>query len=572
MRKIPTADVGHSVFVLYISFIRTCRRRKVKCDERGRNPETVAYAGPLSSISGCKRCEDSGRPCRGYGAQPPSEPPLVAQYPSSNLHADPSLSSAPFYSFSSHVHESVSNSTPYSTATGNVGGAPCSTPHSTQWTHPFEQSIPGSQAISYGLRMTHNVQPSSGPTPTSVGASSLPPLHPSSVSVPSGDLRRYSVPSYPTWQRSFQPRDTGPYSSGGLACISERLQHLSTDCTVLPTDPYQALGSHDLSPHYNHDLNETKPQPLSFDFGRPHTSSGVSSSLDDTQSHQDKPKTYRSTIDPNSQALKSIGESELQYPDTASISSTAVCSDVATNVWSDQKPDPASLIAFRPMTSTNNSHSVASTAQNTLFPSQANDSMNYHPHEGFQNVGTTDIPIFHDIPYDVYASHPSLHAKPGSAEERDSKSNEKSAEQSFHLVQMDTSCHQTFAEMITPDAHESLGLNCSYTSSCPLPTPTENENEPAPQRKGSSSSSSSSLSTQEHNVSPTTSTIRHSLPGISDKWTSTNCFVPTLENHHYDFQSILHHNTADCQNIRAYEDDSPTSTAPSHMSGAAGGN
>ncbi|EFP85561.2 hypothetical protein PGT21_014121 [Puccinia graminis f. sp. tritici] len=580
----------------------TCRRRKVKCDERGRNPETVAYAGPLSSNAGCKRCEDSGRPCLGYGAQAPSAP-LVTQYSPGNLHADPLLSSTPFYSFSSHGHESVSNSAPYSTAAVNVGAAACHIPHSTQWTRTFEQPpFPGSQSISYGLRnlrMAHNVQPSSGPTSTS-GGSSLAPLHPSSAPLPPVDLRRYSVPSYPTWQRSSQPQNASQYPSGGLvgnalfqssneyenieaevhplthsSCVSERPQSLPhpSDCTVLPNDPYQALGSNDLPPHYNHDLNETEPQSLSFDFGRPHTSSGVSSSFDDPQSHQNHPKTYHSPINSNPSTLKSIEESERQYPDTASISSTTVCSDVTTNAWPEQQPGPASLIAFRPITSTNNNHSVISAAQNPLFPSQVNDSLNYHPRDGYQSVGTTDIPIFHDIPYDVYSGHPSLHAKPGSAEGRGSKPSERSAERSFHLVQMEASCHQTFSEMITPETHDNLGgPNCSYIRSCPLPTPAENEKDQVPPpRKGSSSSSSSSLSTQEHNVSPVTSTIRHSLPGISDKW-SSNCFVPSLETHHYDFQSILHHNTSDCQKIGAYEDDSPTSTAPSNMSGAAGGN
>ncbi|KNE90741.1 hypothetical protein PSTG_15847 [Puccinia striiformis f. sp. tritici PST-78] len=461
----------------------TCRRRKVKCDERGRNPGTVAYAGPLSSSSGCKRCEDSGRPCHGYGAQAPSGP-LNTQYSSSNLHADPSLSSAPFYSFSSHAHEPAGNSIPYLATTSNLETSPCPIPNPIQWNNPFEQPLVGSQNISYGLRMAHHTQPSSGPTSTSVGGSSLAPLPPSNVHLPSVDLRRFSVPNYPTWQRPTQPRNNSQYTSGGIvenglfqssteydhvdlevrplnnsSCASETPQSGShpNDSTVLPADPYRPLGSNDPPHHYNHDLIKTEPRSLSFEFGRPHTSSGVSSSYDDPSSHQNHPETYHSPINPNSQALKCIGESERQYLDCSAISSTAVCSEVvATSFLSEQQTNPSSLVLLRPMASMDINQPVVSPAHNPLFPPQVNDSSNYHPGDGFQGMDTTNIPIFHDIPYDIYANHHSLHTK--------------------------------------------------------------------------------------------------------------------LETRHYDFQSILNHNSSECQNIGAYEDDSPTSTASSNMSGAAGGN
>ncbi|PLW14785.1 hypothetical protein PCANC_18907 [Puccinia coronata f. sp. avenae] len=580
----------------------TCRRRKVKCDERGRNPETVAYGGPLSTSAGCKRCEDSGRPCRGYGAQAPTPSgPVINQYPSGNLQADHLIRSAPFYSFSSHAHhDPVNPSASYSAATGSAEAAPCPVPHSIQWSQSFEQHLTGSQSISCGLQMSHNGAPSSGPTSTSVGGASVAPLHTPSVHLPSVELRRYSVPSYPTWQRSSQSRDNDQYSSGGLvgnhlfqpstqyekletevhplatrtSCVSERLQSFShpNDCTVLPTDPYHNLSSNDLQPHYNHDLNEHEAKHLPFDFGRPHTSSGISSSFNDHQSLHSNPNAYHSPINPNAQVLESIGEAERQYPDLASaVPSMTVSSDVASNVWSENPSGPASLLAFRPTTSTNNNHCVVSAPHNPLLPSQMNDALNYHTRDGFQNVGATDIPIFHDIPYDVYAGHHSLQSKSGSAEEGESKSTNESAEQSFHGVKMEPSCHQTLAEMITRDAHENLRADCSYIKPCALPIPTESEKDQIPPRKGSSSSSSSSLSTQEHNVSPVATSIQNSLPGMSDKW-SASCFLPSLQTHHYDFQSILHHNTSDCQTIGNYEDDSPTSTAPSNMSGAAGGN
>ncbi|KNZ50530.1 hypothetical protein VP01_436g5 [Puccinia sorghi] len=513
----------------------TCRRRKVKCDERGRNPETVAYGGPLPTSSGCKRCEDSGRPCHGYGAQaPPSH--VISQYSSGNLPTDPSISSAPFYSFSSHVHE-TSHSTSYSPALGNVEAVSCPVPQSMQWSQHLEQSLPGSQSINCGLRIAHNAPASSGPSSTSIRDPSLAPPHASSIHQPSAELRRYSVPCYPTWQRSSQPRNTDQYSSAGLvgnglfqssngqyenleaevhpltssSSLSERTQALShpSDCTVLPTDIYQTFSSNDLPSHYIHDLNETEPKPFSFNFGRgrPHTSSGVSSSFDDHQSLQSNPNTYHSPINPNTQAHESIGDSERQYPDPLPISSTAVCSDVAPNLWSEKQSGPASLIAFRPMPPTNNNQCVISAAQNPLFPSQINDPLNYHTRDGFPNVSATDIPIFHDIPYDIFAGHPStLHSKLGGTEGRDSNSTEESSEQSLYISQMDP-----LAEMLTRDAHENLRPTCSYIRSCALPAPTESEKDPIPPRKGSSSSSSSSLSTQEHTVSPVATAIRHSF-------------------------------------------------------------
>ncbi|KAI9619707.1 hypothetical protein H4Q26_014089 [Puccinia striiformis f. sp. tritici PST-130] len=415
----------------------TCRRRKVKCDERGRNPETVAYAGPLSSSSGCKRCEDSGRPCHGYGAQAPSGP-LNTQYSSSNLHADPSLSSAPFYSFSSHAHEPAGNSIPYLATTSNLETEP---EHQLRATH----GAPYTALLGTDFNLSWRFLSSSiAPIERSSALSRPAPLFSAKLS--------HLAKTNPT-------RNNSQYTSGGIvenglfqssteydhvdlevrplnnsSCASETPQSGShpNDSTVLPADPYRPLGSNDPPHHYNHDLIKTEPRSLSFEFGRPHTSSGVSSSYDDHR------------------------ESERQYLDCSAISSTAVCSEVvATSFLSEQQTNPSSLVLLRPMASMDINQPVVSPAHNPLFPPQVNDSSNYHPGDGFQGMDTTNIPIFHDIPYDIYANHHSLHTK--------------------------------------------------------------------------------------------------------------------LETRHYDFQSILNHNSSECQNIGAYEDDSPTSTASSKMSGAAGG-
>ncbi|POW10919.1 hypothetical protein PSTT_05704 [Puccinia striiformis] len=187
----------------------------------------------------------------------------------SNLHADPSLSSAPFYSFSSHAHEPAGNSIPYLATTSNLETSPCPIPNPIQWNNPFEQPLVGSQNISYGLRMAHHTQPSSGPTSTSVGGSSLAPLPPSNVHLPSVDLRRFSVPNYPPGKDQPNPGIIASTSGGivenGLfqssteydhvdlevrplnnsSCASETPQSGShpNDSTVLPADPYRPLGS-----------------------------------------------------------------------------------------------------------------------------------------------------------------------------------------------------------------------------------------------------------------------------------------------------------------------------------------
>lgn len=415
----------------------TCRRRKVKCDERGRNPETVAYGGPLSSSSGCKRCEDSGRPCHGYGAQAPSGP-LITQYPPNNLHADAFINPTPFYSFSPHhVLENVSLPATMPNLVGNLEPASCPIPSSIQWTQPYDQRLPENQLVNYNLRMTGNPQSSSGPPSLSLRASPLEAMQQLSIQLPSVDLRRCSVPTYPTWQRAPQPRNLGPYLPGSIvgdslsidetspACDNiegEVLPHgnsspLSTrhhstshagDCSAISNDQSRKSTLLNVSSHYKQELADGDKSALPFVFGRPHTSSGVNLGYEDTQTPRSHLKTYESPVITNSNELECAEESH--FAPSIEDSSPLSHPEVDRNVWPEQQPSSNSLTTFRPMSATITDHSVSS-AQLPLFSAQVDEPPKCPAQQNYKPACATDVPIFsstHDIPYDTYAVNTAL--------------------------------------------------------------------------------------------------------------------------------------------------------------------
>lgn len=624
----------------------TCRKRKVKCDERGRNPETVAYGGQLSTSSGCKRCEDSGRPCRGYGAQPPSES-LITHYASSHLNRDSSLGGTPFYTFSSHTHaqDKVPNmSATFPAIMNNVEPDPRYIPHSMQWAQPFEHSLPENQVLSYGLRMPRNAPPCS--TSASVGEL----INRTSVSLPSVDLRRFSVPNYSTWQGSPQPRNIGlSYAAVGLPGNAFSLDQGSStydnmeevipptnvasayerpdsnlqvnECNALSADAYQNIAQNDISPVYSHDMSESDTQSVSFDFTRPHTSSGITLSYDDSQSHQNLCEPYGSPTNASLKELECIEKSS-----GATSTSLLNYNDASIQAW----PGPqTSSGTFRRLSSVLNNHSL-NPVQTSLFSThaQVNDTLKCQSSESFKKTGGIDIPLFPSMrerPYDVLTAHTSHHPTSASAvcqgdavlsiERCCSDSvNQSTTERPLSLFQMDRGCPKTLSEMMSHESHDTLRLNpCSYMRSCPLPIEGESQSHQSPIRK-ESSSSLSSHSTQEHNLSPAAIATQHpsaqntcstspslssqnpvnqfyrlcissqrlschnpsitttdlsSQPGHPERW-APHGLIHSLENPPYDYRSILDPKANEFRDIDVHEDDSPTSTAPSNTSGAPG--
>lgn len=339
---------------LCVTILRTCRRRKVKCDERGRNSDTVAYGGPLGTASGCKRCEDSGRPCHGYGAQAPNRP-LLSPYPVPFNPGEAANRSTPLYTFSNYNQENAATLAcipNYLTTSGPSSMLP----ELTQWNRSSKSLKGGEHHSGPQLQSSRLSSTSSTSSAAPVLASATTALHPAPaplITLPL-DLRRYSVPSYPTWHSanlehhsSNQYYNTETfrnsfYGNGDIFQPDGSIQdsnpadplnnivnpnHSPISDSSAPNGPLQRSYDPDTRPNTH---NPHRTHFASVDFVRPHTSSGISL-LHANQPQHAQSRNYPSPIFPH----EFIGGiPDIPYNPSVSPTTTS-CSEFGRAGWSE---------------------------------------------------------------------------------------------------------------------------------------------------------------------------------------------------------------------------------------------
>ncbi|KAG0140709.1 hypothetical protein CROQUDRAFT_52839 [Cronartium quercuum f. sp. fusiforme G11] len=530
----------------------TCRRRKVKCDERGRNPETVAYGGPLQTASGCKRCEDSGRPCHGYGAQAPNRP-LLNPYAAPCNTGEMANGPTSFYTFNHNTQEHPASAT-----------LPC-----------FSNYLPTSDSTSVMSELAHWGRSSGSPksgehhpgpeshsphlNPTSSSASAAPllasasaTLHPvqASLITPPLDLRRYSVPSYPTWHSLTQERhQPSQYSNTTAFRNSCYLPNVNLNAGVFfqqdgsIRDSMPASSVSIINPD-NPPLSQSNLSNMSFhnartfdpnarpnthsanrshliDFGRPHTSSGVSLPHNN-HNPQTHANSYRSSIFPPHEVVGGIPE----VPYNPSLSPTMTnCSELGRTGWSDSicgnmvhsKVSGQSLNMIGPPHPGYHSPAISKVLSPVLHKTNAGQSPGY-----IKPISGTEIPNS-STPKGGYESFPS-----STELQPDSNSNSTTGEPD--LLQptsrgsfQDESATMEYISSISNSQNGghvdmqrrlSSSIECEGGSRYPLHSRTyvgsfESDMKGAvPDRKASSSSSTSSISTFENGSSPHVSLSR----------------------------------------------------------------
>ncbi|EGF97373.1 uncharacterized protein MELLADRAFT_114391 [Melampsora larici-populina 98AG31] len=344
----------------------TCRRRKVKCDERGRNSETVAYGGPLSTASGCKRCEDSGRPCHGYGAHAPNRP-LLHSYAASTP-GDLANNSTPFYTLGNSTQEHPSNFPYFSHYMSASDSSPSIMSDLASWSRSSDslkvaEQYPEQDLHAQHLRLassTSAAAPNLASTPGTIHS------HPHTLITPPLDMRRFSVPTYPTWHSSAQerhqanhhhpgdsrdsfylhsaPRDVGNLNNDGIfqadGTIRDNIQetpfmNISLNTPLLHRSNGSNANFSSVRPH-DPDMrpntqSTNRPHLSSVDFGRPHTSSGVTlPHVNNT--HLASSRNYRSPVFQHPEVISGIPESAY---DSSVSPTTTHCSELGRNGWPD---------------------------------------------------------------------------------------------------------------------------------------------------------------------------------------------------------------------------------------------
>lgn len=413
----------------------------MKCDERGRNADSVAYGGPLSTAAGCKRCEDSGRPCHGYGAQAPNRPQPHPYLTACSAAEMGNGSSKSFYQYTpSHQDRHLAPpqfSTHYPPPTDP---SPPMLSDIASWVgssdvHNMNEHYSGGMELhSQHLRAT-----SSAASENPILATQSPTLHsqPTSLATPTLDLRRYSVPSYPTWHTttpyhhhsSVSPHAgdimnsfhiqrasgevgnldlTGLYQPEGtiLESVSNGNHHLNMLDSHHPSFVAPKGSFHKLRPHDSQIRPVTqsafRSNLASLDFGRPHTSTGVS-----LPCHQAPSKNRRSPLFSPPDFIPTIPEPP---PYNLCLSPTTVnLSEVGKSGWTDTINGVNSLQASAPCF-----NSVGSSLSGYNSPSISQSispatiqRTGASPHPGsFKPLAPTEASTYspHDVHYDYYSN------------------------------------------------------------------------------------------------------------------------------------------------------------------------
>lgn len=533
----------------------TCRRRKVKCDERGRNSETVAYGGPLSTASGCKRCEDSGRPCHGYGAQAPNRP-LLHPYATSTP-GDIVTNPAPFYTLGHGTQEHPSTFPYFSNYVSASDSSPSIVSDLTSWSRSSDTLKVGEHYSEQDLH-AHHLRPAfstSSASPNLASASEAIHSHPHTLITPPLDMRRFSVPSYPTWHSTAQERhqanqhhtpgdlqdsvyfhpasrEVGNLNHDGIfqpdGTIRDTIQENPFMSISLNTPPlhrsngangnFSSVRPHD--PDIRPNTQSTnRPHLSSIDFGRPHTSSGVSLPHVN-HTHPASCRNYRSPVFPHPDVIG--GPPEASYNSSVSPTTTH-CSELGRNGWSD------------PMNGSNHSKLPVHTFNpiGSSLPGYQSPTLSKPLSPLTQRTcASQDLKLLNSVsPIDASNTCPVKPRyefySPSKGTPSDPNSNFTSASADLHSPSHNGNYHGTTKVeygAVSIDNHHPIGSDMKKQSSSTLevnggskilihpPTYVESfdtgMNQAIPDRKNSTSSSRSSLSTFDHGSSPHLSLTR----------------------------------------------------------------
>ncbi|KAI8445756.1 hypothetical protein BY996DRAFT_4597214, partial [Phakopsora pachyrhizi] len=504
---------------------RTCRRRKVKCDERGRNPESVAYGGPLNTNAGCKRCEDSGRPCHGYGAQAPSAP-LLNQYPVTNIPGESFMGSNQFFSQPHHTldHKNIGQPQDFSSYVGGVEPPSLAIQWSQSYAHAPNQTTPAQigSVQSYSRQGSCSTATSSAPTLSTSAISNS--SHEAAMLLPSIDLRRYSVPNYPTWKSEPQQRSYDHNLQGAaVQHPSALIRHNSLDFDGLAANnsllqqtasllnsgqslknqgtTYRSLKSSNYDElNYNQTSQASSRPSLQYSFDRPRTSSGAILPYSSQSYHQNLEKPFDKSISNSYSNLERIGESGYTTP---------------INYSMITKRDPAAII----------------------------DNMCITSYNGLEATLPSNLP-----------QHPTTSPSIGLNKGTVRKDSSSSCASSF-------STHETGASpLVSAMRRTSEHQICSETPSLSA-SPRNSRNQFLPVSVGAQVPPS--FSSFE---SPITMLNCHNSSGSFDKWNSSLMNNQQIDYQQYDFHPIIYQPDSEIKCNEAFDDDSPTSTTNSNFS------
>ncbi|KAH9817948.1 hypothetical protein DFH28DRAFT_926148 [Melampsora americana] len=564
----------------------TCRRRKVKCDERGRNSETVAYGGPLSTASGCKRCEDSGRPCHGYGAQAPNRP-LLNPYGASTA-GDLTAGSTPFYTLSHGTQEHPSTFPYFSNYMSASDSSPSIMSDLASWSRSSDSLKVGDQYSEQDIHAQHlrPVSSTSSAAQTLGSASGGIHSHSNTLITPPLDMRRFSVPSYPTWHSSAQERHQAnqPHNSGELRDsyylhpVPREVGNLNNDGIfqpdgtirdTIPENPFMNISLNTPLLHRSNGSNgnfssvrphdpdirpntqsTNRAHPSSVDFGRPHTSSGVS--LPHVhQTHPTSSRNYRSPVFPHPEVIGGLPEPSYN----SSVSPTTThCSELGRTGWPDSmNGSNHSKLPLQPLNPMNSSlpgyHSP--TMSKPLSPINQRTSASQVV-TLLKPVSPIDASMTCTLKprYEFYS--------PSKGVPSDTHSNLTSAGSNLHSPSQNGNFHGTPKieyGVVSIDHHHPIGSDMKKQSSSTLEvnsgskiliyTPSYVDcfdagmNQAIPDRKNSSSSSRSSHSTFDHDSSPhlsltrRTSTNQPCSPSDASSSSSPGSATQLHQNHYH---------------------------------------
>ncbi|CAH7681270.1 expressed protein [Phakopsora pachyrhizi] len=529
----------------------TCRRRKVKCDERGRNPESVAYGGPLNTNAGCKRCEDSGRPCHGYGAQAPSAP-LLNQYPVTNIPGESFMGSNQFFSQPHHTldHKNIGQPQDFSSYVGGVEPPSLAIQWSQSYAHAPNQTTPAQigSVQSYSRQGSCSTATSSAPTLSTSAISNS--SHEAAMLLPSIDLRRYSVPNYPTWKSEPQQRSYDHNLQGAaVQHPSALIRHNSLDFDGLAANnsllqqtasllnsgqslknqgtTYRSLKSSNYDElNYNQTSQASSRPSLQYSFDRPRTSSGAILPYSSQSYHQNLEKPFDKSISNSYSNLERIGESGYTTPIVSPETTVQRSDDQNHSIWSDSQIIPGFSHTSTTIDVGNPFRSIATSIRS--LPSNIsrdsseiieNDKLMAEKSTTFNHICDEDSLKYsaHEIPTRMYISTPEIPTSEGDPSKAQLSMPLKGNSLHSNFQSLDSSQNYSMITKRDPAAiidnmciTSYNGLEATLPSNLPQhPTtsPSIGLNK-GTVRKDSSSSCASSFSTHETGASPLVSAMR----------------------------------------------------------------